>query len=59
MAWFQAHPAPGGTTLSARAWACPVVRARPATARARTRAALVSTTPTSRSKANASTARAL
>ena len=39
--------------------ASPAANDRPATARARTRAALVSTTPTSSSKAKASTARAV
>lgn len=56
---FQAQERCGGTDASARDWASPSLRRCPATARASTRAALVSITPTGRSNANASTARAV
>ena len=58
-AWFHAHPAPAGTLASATSCTSPGDSGRPATARARTRAAFTSTTPKSCSKANANTARAV
>ena len=53
------HPAPMGTMTSTRAWASAGRTGLPATLRAMTRPAFVSTTPTSRSKAKARTARAV
>ena len=58
IAWFQRQPAPGGTEASAAACTSRGRSDRPAR-RASTRATFVSTTPTSRSNANASTARAV
>ena len=43
----KCHPCPRGTMASTRRWASPGLTGRPATARATTRPALVSTTPTS------------
>ena len=58
IAWFQAHASPWGTAASAARWTSAPVNRRPPT-RASTRATFVSTTATSRSKAKASTARAV
>ncbi len=59
MAWFHSQTRPAGTLASATACASRRRNGRPTTARASTRAALVSTTPTGCSKAKASTARAV
>ncbi len=58
MAWFHAQPSPRGHEPSASSWASRAPSGRPAR-RASTRPTLVSTTATSRSKAKASTARAV
>ena len=60
MVWLNSHEQPGRDEAVAQSWvAAAAVSGAPATPRARTRTALVSTAATSSPKANERTARAV